>query len=60
VGGEERRIGLAISYFVTARFLERHLQKEKEMVRPGQEHGKIGRRHCPALARNELYKREMK
>jgi hypothetical protein len=60
VGGGEERRGLTVSYFITARFFEGHLQKWKEMVKTRQEKGKIGRRHCSALARNMLYKGETK
>jgi hypothetical protein len=35
--GEERRRGLTLSYFITARFLEGHLKKWKEMVRTWQD-----------------------
>jgi hypothetical protein len=54
------RRGLTLSYFVTVRFLEWHLQKGKEIVGIEQEQSKIGRRHCFALAGNTLYKRETK
>jgi hypothetical protein len=40
--------------FVTTRFLESCIQKEKEMVRTWEEQGKIGRRQCSALAGNAL------
>jgi hypothetical protein len=32
------------------------VQKRKEMIRIGEEHGKIGRRHCSALAGSMLFK----
>jgi hypothetical protein len=37
-----------------------HLQKGKEMVRTGQEHNKITRRHRSTLAMNTLYKGDTK
>jgi hypothetical protein len=56
------RRGLTLTriILVTTRILEGRIQKEKQMVRTGQQQGKIGHCYCSALAGISHYKEDIK